>query len=391
MSVSLGPVHYIMHNRILVQDDMSEALLALAEKNKWVGDLRQSIDAHAPGLTGVPLEQVLDQNNIHGGLSALVANSELRFSSIVNELLKENPERLPVLSEALQAIGRKYKLDTDDDIENIYDAVSRLLLDGMPCDRPFKNIWRAKNFVRWELDQCPHLPYWDTYPLDVDTYYILRQSFLDGVLEGTGYLHKLYDADTFSLERKHDDMAGIDILMNEHDNILVMLDILRSASLKILNGHSVIIDDLRMMIDFIRLYADKTHHGKEEEFLFKDMVAELGPMGDNLIRHGMLVEHDLARLYVYNLENAVNLYEHNPNDNNRLDILVSAGSYIDLLQRHIEKENTVVFPFGKNNLSQCAIKTIDESTIKFEEDEANAVVRKSQLAALKVLKSRYLS
>lgn len=72
------------------------------------------------------------------------------------------------------------------------------------------------------------------------------------------------------------------------------------------------VPDFKKMVDFIRKYADKIHHGKEEEFLFKVMMEELGAMGDNLIRHGMLVEHDIGRLYVSDLDGALDQYAENP-------------------------------------------------------------------------------
>ncbi len=185
-------------------------------------------------------------------------------------------------------------------------------------------------------------------------------------------------------------IASIEHLVAEHDNILQMLDVVRSASLKVLAGESVPQDDFTKMISFIREYADKTHHGKEEEFLFREMLAELGQPGQNLIRSGMLVEHDLGRLYVADLENAVNAFAADPGDENRLDILVAAGSYVNLLKRHISKENAAVFPFGDSNLSDEALARVEEESIRYEEDPENTALREKQLAVLKELSARYL-
>lgn len=184
-------------------------------------------------------------------------------------------------------------------------------------------------------------------------------------------------------------MKAIDTLVFEHDNIQRMLKVVRQASLQILAGQEPCVADFRKVVEFIRLYADQTHHGKEEQFLFKEMLAELGEMGKNLVQHGMLVEHDLARLHVSNLENALNAYEAGSRDEAKLDILVSAGAYCELLQRHITKENGVVFGFGERQLSPEAMARVEADMAQFEADTANSAVREAQLAVLDELEKKY--
>lgn len=185
-------------------------------------------------------------------------------------------------------------------------------------------------------------------------------------------------------------MNSIKTLVNEHDNILRMLDVVHSASLKILDGSPVDVSDFRKIVDFIRKYADKTHHGKEEEYLFKVMVDELGAMGENLIRHGMLVEHDIARLYVSDLEAGLDAYEAAPTDEARLSILVAAGSYEQLLRRHIQKENDVVFPFSEKSLSEQSSAWVENETANFENTKPNIERRESQLSNLHALEEKYM-
>ncbi len=42
-----------------------------------------------------------------------------------------------------------------------------------------------------------------------------------------------------------------------------------------MNGSEVPDADFREIIDFVRGYADKHHHGKEEKYLFPKMVEKL--------------------------------------------------------------------------------------------------------------------
>lgn len=183
---------------------------------------------------------------------------------------------------------------------------------------------------------------------------------------------------------------GIKTLVKEHDNILRMLDVVNGASLHVLGGGDVNVDDFKKMVGFIRLYADKTHHGKEEVFLFKAMGDELGSMGENLIRHGMLVEHDLGRLYVSDLDAALDSYSGYASPEALLAILVAAGSYERLLRRHILKENDVVFTFGAKKLSDEALAWLDRETQGFEADAENAALRDEQLRTLEMLENKYI-
>ncbi|MFA9423471.1 MAG: hemerythrin domain-containing protein, partial [Sedimentibacter sp.] len=146
-------------------------------------------------------------------------------------------------------------------------------------------------------------------------------------------------------------MNSIKIMVEEHDNILRMLDVVRKACLGILNGKDINFDDFYNMIDFVRKYADGHHHGKEEKFLFKEMQLNLGKIGQNLITNGMLVEHDYGRLYMSDLTDALQRVK-NGDEASKLDVISNAIGYANLLKRHINKENVAVYKYGENNLSK---------------------------------------
>ena len=93
--------------------------------------------------------------------------------------------------------------------------------------------------------------------------------------------------------------------------------------------------------------------------LFRAMLDELGQVAENLIRHGMLVEHDQARLYVMELETAVNAYETDRSPALKLEILSQAMDYVHLLRRHIEKENGAIYPFAERALSPDTMRKLE--------------------------------
>lgn len=184
-------------------------------------------------------------------------------------------------------------------------------------------------------------------------------------------------------------MDSIDIMVAEHENIKKMLEVIRNACLHILEGGEVNDEDFRNIIDFVRNYADKHHHGKEEQFLFAQMTEHLGGVGTNLVRHGMLVEHDLGRYHVSALEKALDAYKRDPQTGHKLDILVHAGAYADLLTRHIEKENEVVYPYAKKNLTKGVLRTVDEWVRDFENEADKEKVQESYLYLLNCLFDKY--
>ncbi len=152
-------------------------------------------------------------------------------------------------------------------------------------------------------------------------------------------------------------MNSIELMVNEHKNIKRMLAVIRKYCFKVLKNQQLDYNDFYRIIDFVRNYADKHHHGKEEDYLFNRMIEEIKGPTEKLVKHGMLVEHDLGRLYMQNLEKALKALE-NGEEEAKIDIIANAVSYTDLLYRHIEKEDDVVYKFAERNLSKESLKKI---------------------------------
>lgn len=160
-------------------------------------------------------------------------------------------------------------------------------------------------------------------------------------------------------------MYIFDILREEHENIRKFTDELEIMAIDLMENNNISIDDYVKAIDFIRTYADKTHHQKEEQILFKAMLETKDEMANNLINHGMIVEHNLARLYVWELENAIKQYQEKPSVQLKLSIVTNTMSYVYLLRRHIDKENNAVYPYGQRLLSKEVIDKLNEEAKKY--------------------------
>lgn len=181
-------------------------------------------------------------------------------------------------------------------------------------------------------------------------------------------------------------MSGVDLLIEEHKNISRMLVVIRKVCFKLIETKEIDYDDFYNIINFIKNFADNHHHKKEEIFLFNRMVEYLGEAGKNAITHGMLVEHDLGRLYIKNLEEALkNLKD--GNEEAKLDIIANAISYATLLENHIHKEDNVIFSFAKRKLSEDILKTVNEECYKYEKE--NSHTREENIGILETLEEKY--
>src|SRR4030042_1655399 len=156
---------------------------------------------------------------------------------------------------------------------------------------------------------------------------------------------------------------AIDDLMQEHQAILSALRILQKIVIMIKKNSEVNTNDLDALINFLKEFADKCHHGKEEVILFPafetaGIPKENGPIGV------MLKEHELGRSYIKQMSDS--LSKTKPD----VHFLEAAEKYVALLRSHIEKENNILFPMGASRLSA---EQLDELFKKFEKHEEEVI------------------
>lgn len=183
-------------------------------------------------------------------------------------------------------------------------------------------------------------------------------------------------------------MNSILLMVEEHTYIKRMLNVIRKASYGILKGAEIEYSDFEKMIDFVRNYADAHHHGKEEKMLFNRMVDEMGGAAEKLVRFGMLVEHDMGRLYMKDLEEALEKVKKGE-DEAKIDVIANAVSYANLLFRHIDKEDNLVYPFAEKGLKQETIDQINAECITFENEMEEKSVQKHYIQLLEQLENKY--
>lgn len=137
----------------------------------------------------------------------------------------------------------------------------------------------------------------------------------------------------------HNDAATpIAMLRHEHEVILRALALSERLGQSLESGEAVDRKALAWLVEFFRIFADRCHHGKEEEHLFPALERcgipkEGGPLGV------MLHEHEEGRALVRAMAEG----------DDRLAAEAIRG-YVTLLRAHIEKENSVLFPLAEQVL-----------------------------------------
>jgi len=138
-------------------------------------------------------------------------------------------------------------------------------------------------------------------------------------------------------------------LSSEHQAILVMIRILEKMSDRLEAGESVDAGHLEQAVDFIKVFADKCHHGKEEDLLFPEMAKagipkEGGPLGV------MLREHVEGRNFVKAMGEAAAALKKGDREAGAR-FARNARGYGALLTQHIFKEDNILYPMADGRLS----------------------------------------
>src|SRR4030042_209742 len=165
-------------------------------------------------------------------------------------------------------------------------------------------------------------------------------------------------------------MVPTEELKQEHQGILLMLRVLDRVAAKIESGAKTEVDHLERMVEFLRVFADRCHHGKEEDLLFPAMEKagiprERGPIGV------MLLEHEGGRGYIRVMVDA--LARNKKGESAALqDFAKGARNYINLLTQHIQKEDQVLFPMGERVLPKEIQAKLAEGFEKIEMERIGA-------------------
>jgi len=137
-------------------------------------------------------------------------------------------------------------------------------------------------------------------------------------------------------------MLPIGPLMIEHRLIERMIALIEKELARMEQAHSADILFLDQAVDFIRTYADRCHHGKEEDILFRELAKKPLTPEQQRIMAELVQEHVKGRTTVAALVEARNRYAQG--DETALgDIREALSVLIDFYPQHIAKEDKAFF------------------------------------------------
>jgi len=149
------------------------------------------------------------------------------------------------------------------------------------------------------------------------------------------------------------------ILRDQHRNILKVADILEEVLGNEREPGAFDYVALDLCIDFIRLYADALHHGKEEALLFPELESRGLPRTSGPIAV-MLHEHEQGRAYVKAMRDA--FQPARDGDRDAAMRLLNAGlGYVGLIRAHILKEDNVLFNMADQMIDPPACAALCEA------------------------------
>lgn len=182
-------------------------------------------------------------------------------------------------------------------------------------------------------------------------------------------------------------MTPTEILTEEHRLIVQVLDCLEEAADRLDSGVDVSPDFFLDAAEFVAGFADKCHHGKEEDILFVAMTARDMPQDSGPVAV-MLHEHDEGRRYTAGFRMAAEQMR-SGDAAAAADLVRNVFDYVSLLREHINKEDNVLFPMAEQIIPADAMRVVEKEFQRaIADDEKKDIPEKYKVLAKKL--RRYL-
>ena len=162
-------------------------------------------------------------------------------------------------------------------------------------------------------------------------------------------------------------MESTGTLRQEHRVIEVVLTGLERIADAAERGRAVDRAKADRGLEILRNFADRCHHAKEEQHLFKAME-ERGMSHQSGLIAVMLQEHDLGRSHVRAMLEAVPAASTGDAAAVR-NFSQHAREYVGLLRQHINKEDNVLYPMAVQLLTDADDRRLVEAFEVVEREE----------------------
>jgi hemerythrin-like domain-containing protein len=142
------------------------------------------------------------------------------------------------------------------------------------------------------------------------------------------------------------DMQARAPLMIEHRLIEKMLNVIQVTLERVQKTKSIDPYLVDTAVDFIRVYADRTHHGKEEDIMFSELRGKRLSGEDRQLMNELIEDHVFSRSTTKALVEA-NLRYRKGDQAALGEIMNHLNTLVDFYPTHIKKEDDVFFPAAR--------------------------------------------
>lgn len=139
-------------------------------------------------------------------------------------------------------------------------------------------------------------------------------------------------------------------LEREHKVIQKVVAVMAQLAAQLELRHTVAGDVLRDLLQFMRVFSEQCHHGKEESYFFPYLESK-GVPSTGCPLAALKGEHAKARQLLDNLNSASAAYLAD-SEQGRLPLLDVLQSIVTLYPAHIWKEDYLLFPLADKILSE---------------------------------------
>ncbi|HEU0138385.1 MAG TPA: hemerythrin domain-containing protein [Bryobacteraceae bacterium] len=163
-------------------------------------------------------------------------------------------------------------------------------------------------------------------------------------------------------------------LTAEHRVIEKAAALMEKMADQLTSGSGVDGSVLQNLVQFLRVYADELHHGKEEAILFPALEAKGVPQAGCPLG-GLVAEHRKGRTLVDELIRASGAYEENA-ASAREELIASLRALRELYNSHIWKEDNLLFPLAEKLLAGDDSERVKKQFLEVDERIGTERIRK---------------
>lgn len=162
-------------------------------------------------------------------------------------------------------------------------------------------------------------------------------------------------------------MKASDKLQQEHETIHFMLSVLKKLREQIEKGEEVDFGYLGEILEFFKIYVDKSHHKKEEGALFPKLPGTRMSEEGVLVR-GLVQDHALLHNLVKEMNESFGGLK-NGDYQDRDKFLGVSKRYITMLTEHALKEDKLLNPLIDKYLSSSEQESLEQQFTSIENRE----------------------